>query len=64
MLDSATVLLLYNSFEQVVSLCGMLSERAKKDRSVCIIMSLFLGVPNKKMSEGLVAVVDEFVSFS
>lgn len=63
LLDSVTILLLYNSFEQTMDLCTMLSKTVKNNQSVGIIMSLFLGVPNKKMSDGLLAIVDESVGF-
>lgn len=63
LLDSVTILLLYNSYEQTMDLCTMLSKTVKDRQSVGIIMSLFLGVPNKRMSDGLTTVVDESVSF-
>lgn len=63
LLDSVTVLLLYTSFEQAVSLCDVISRTTKDKQCIGIIMSLFLGVPNKKMSDSLTSIVDEFVKF-
>ncbi len=63
LLDSITVLLLYISFEQAISFSSMLSKTAKDRQCIGIIMSLFLGAPNKKMNDGLTGIVDEFIKF-